>query len=322
MSTEAQPIIIPPETINNLLTASLKELKSQRRRFYLGWAFKVLLFIAFVAVVGSAGQNGLFQQKSGNPMLPHVGFVEIYGPISADQAASADRIIPALQKAYENPQSQAVVMRINSPGGSPVQASIIFNEVMLLKAKYPEKPLYAVIEDVGASAAYFIASAANQIYADKASLVGSIGVISSGFGFPELMQKVGVERRVTISGKNKSLLDPYSPINEDVQEYWQGLLDGIHDQFIQAVKTGRQDKLAEDNGELFSGLVWTGEASKPLGLIDDFGNILTISREYANNDKTNLVNYTPAPDLFKHLGTRASAEIKGWLINAQTPLLY
>jgi protease-4 len=220
----------------------------------------------------------------------HTAVVQVKGVIADGEDASADNIIGALRRAFDDEGTKAVILRINSPGGSPVQSGYVYDEVKRLRALHPDKKVYAVILDIGASGAYYIAASADEIYADKASLVGSIGVVSSGFGFVDLMEKVGVERRNLISGENKTFLDPFSPLKDKDRAFWQTVLDTTHRQFIEQVRKGRGDRLKE-NDQLFSGLVWTGEQALDLGLIDGLGSSSYVAREIVGAEK--LVDYTP-----------------------------
>ena len=217
------------------------------------------------------------------------------GVIAADQEASADNIIGSLRDAFDADEALGVILRINSPGGSPVQSGYIFDEIRRLKETRPDFPVYAVIMDLGASGAYYIAAAADEIYADKASLVGSIGVIGSGFGFVDTMEKLGVERRLYTSGEHKAFLDPFSPQNEEEKEFWQGVLKVTHKQFISQVKLGRGERLNE-TPDMFSGLVWTGEQAVDMGLVDGLSSSSQIARDVLGTDE--LVSYTYRPDPF------------------------
>lgn len=224
--------------------------------------------------------------------------VEIKGVIADGKDASADVIVTGLRNAFETSGVKAVVLRINSPGGSPVQSGYVYDEIKRLRGLYPETPVYAVISDIGASGAYYIAAAADAIYADKASLVGSIGVVGSGFGFVDAMDKLGVERRQFTSGEHKAFLDPFTPLNKEQKQFWQGVLATTHNQFIEQVKKGRGDKLAQD-AKLFSGLVWTGEQALELGLIDGLGSTSYVARELVGAEE--IVDFTPQPSPFESL---------------------
>ncbi len=314
-----EKIELDKSLVTDLLQASNAELRRQRRDRYMGFGFKALLFVGFfIAAYFVGGANMGFGKGDRNK--PHVAFVEVYGPIMSGQLADADRLIPALHEAFHSPLSKAIAIRINSPGGSPVHAGRMYSEINKLKEQFPDKPVYAVIEDLGASAAYYIASAADNIYVDQASMVGSIGVITSSFGFDQIMNKVGVERRVLTAGSNKGLMDPYLPLDPKIEGYWKNMLGEIHEQFIEAVKAGRGDRLQAETPELFSGLVWTGAKSVELGLADQLGSLPAVSRDTIG--EVNNVNYTPPPNLFKHLSNQSNALIQAWKAEAATPALF
>ncbi|QEQ98403.1 S49 family peptidase [Neptunomonas concharum] len=262
----------------------------QRRARRWGIFFKVLTFAYLFALLAVFFMGRNITDDITGENVEHTAVIEVMGPISAEEEANADSLVWSLREAFEADNSKAVILRINSPGGSPVQAGYVYDEVKRLRALYPEKPLYAVIMDIGASGAYYIAAAADEIYADKASLVGSIGVISGGFGFVDLMDKVGVERRAMTAGDNKGFLDPFSPMKESDKVFWQSVLDTTHQQFIDQVKKGRGDKLKEDP-KLFSGLVWTGEQALEKGLVDGLGSTSYVAREVVGVEK--IVNYSP-----------------------------
>ncbi|MFO8025369.1 S49 family peptidase [Thiohalophilus sp.] len=280
------------DVINRLAFAALNEQKKSRR-----WKiFFVLLFISYLFLVyfttfvkpESAGAS-LASKK-------HTALIEVKGVIADDQSASADNIVTGLRNAFKNEKVQGVILRINSPGGSPVQAGYINDEIARLREQYPDTKIYAVITDIGASGGYYIAAAADEIYADKASLVGSIGVIMNSFGFTEAIEKLGVERRLYTAGENKGFLDPFSPERKEEVQHIKGMLDNIHQQFIETVKQGRGDRLV-DNSEIFSGLIWTGEKSLELGLVDGLGSSSYVAREIIQAE--NIVDYTPRPDFFE-----------------------
>lgn len=268
----------------------------QRRARRWGIFFKLLTFAYLFALLGiffagtSLTDDAVPQE--------HTAIIEVKGTISASEETNADTIIWALRDAFKAEQARAIILRINSPGGSPVQSGYIYDEIDRLRAIYPHKPVYAVITDLGASGAYYIAAAADEIYADKASLVGSIGVVAGGFGFVDLMEKVGVERRLYTSGEHKAFLDPFSPKNDGESEFWQSVLETTHRQFIDQVKQGRGERL-KDDPELFSGLVWTGEQALELGLIDGLGSSSYVARELVKVEK--LVDYTPKPEPWKQV---------------------
>ena len=236
---------------------------------------------------------------------PHTALVEVRGEIAADGDASAEGLVSALKSAFEDKGAQAVVLRINSPGGSPVQAGIINDEIRRLKAMHKKK-VYAVVEEVCASGAYYIAVAADEIYVDKASLVGSIGVLMDGFGFTGTMEKLGVERRLLAAGSNKGMLDPFSPQNEKQTAYAQAMLEQIHQQFIKVVQEGRGKRLKE-TPETFSGLFWNGEEAVRQGLADKFGNLDYVAREIVKAEE--VIDYTPRDNVAERLAKRFGAAI-------------
>lgn len=268
----------------------------QRRTRRWGIFFKSLTFLYLFALLGMAFYGNSISGESAP--AEHTAVIDIRGPIAASEEASADSIIWSLRQAFEADNSKAVVMRINSPGGSPVQSGYIYDEIKRLRALHPEKKAYAVITDLGASGAYYIAAAADEIYADKASLVGSIGVVASGFGFVDLMNKVGVERRLYTAGDHKAFLDPFSPANVKEAGLWQQVLDTTHRQFIDQVKKGRGERLKQDDS-LFSGLVWTGEQALELGLIDGLASTSHVAREIVGVDE--IVDYTAKPQMWKNV---------------------
>jgi len=239
------------------------------------------------------------------PNTPHTALVEVRGEIAADTEASAELLLSALKSAFEDTGSQAVVLRINSPGGSPVQAGIVYDEIKRLKLKHGKK-VYAVVEEMCASGAYYIAAAADEIYVDKASVVGSIGVLMDGFGFTGLMNKLGVERRLMTAGDNKGMLDPFSPVSPRQQAYAQAMLDQIHQQFIAVVREGRGKRLKE-TPETFSGLFWNGEQAVKMGLADHLGNLDFVAREVVKAEE--VVDYTPRDNVAERLAKRFGASM-------------
>jgi protease IV len=237
------------------------------------------------------------------PTTPHTALVEVRGEIAADSEASAETLVSALRGAFEDASAKAVVLRINSPGGSPVQSGIVNDEIRRLKAKHKKK-VYAVVDEMCASGAYYIAVAADEIYVDKASLVGSIGVLMDGFGFTGLMDKLGIERRLLTAGENKGMLDPFSPQNEKQTAYAKTMIDQIHRQFIAVVKQGRGDRLKE-TPDTFSGLFWNGEEAIKLGLADHLGSLDFVAREVIKAEE--VIDYTPRDNLAERLAKRVGA---------------
>lgn len=292
--------------LERLLRDTLTEQRRARRwRIF----FRLLSLLLVLAVLG------LFRADVGVPQVAtrHTALVQLNGIIAPGTDANADIIIESLRKAYENAQVAGVVLRIDSPGGSPVQAGRINAEIRRLRAQHPKVPLHAVIDDICASGGYYVAVAADRIYADKASVVGSIGVLMNGFGFVEAMQKLGVERRLLTAGDHKGFLDPFSPQNPEDAEHARALLQTIHRQFIEVVKDGRGARL-KDDPRLFSGLVWTGDQGIELGLVDALGDTDSVAREVFKADK--VVDYTVRPAYFEKLIRSAGGEAANSLLDA------
>lgn len=276
------------DMIHRLASESLRE---QRRSRRWGIFFKSV-FLAYLLLL-------LFLMVPRDVQVgPHTALVDISGVIAAEEAANADDLVPALRAAFEDKRSRGVILRANSPGGSPVQAAYLYDEILRLREEYPDKPVYAVVTDMCASACYYIVAATNRIYANPASLVGSIGVLYDGFGFTGLMDKMGVERRLLTAGRNKGMLDPFSPMKDQDKEHVRQMLDEIHQQFISAVKRGRGERLGGDE-ELFSGMFWNGERARELGLVDDFASPGTVARDVVGAE--DVVDYTPQPDFLQRL---------------------
>ncbi len=246
------------------------------------------------------------------PSTPHTALVEVRGEIAEDTEASAELMLSALKSAFEDQGAQAVVLRINSPGGSPVQAGIVYDEIKRLKAKHGKK-VYAVVEEMCASGAYYIAAGADEIYVDKASIVGSIGVLMDGFGFVGLMDKLGVERRLLTAGDNKGMLDPYSPQNTKQRAFAQAMIDQIHQQFITVVREGRGTRLKE-TPEMFSGLFWNGEEAIKLGLADHYGSLDFVAREVVKAEE--VIDYTPHDNVAERLAKRFGAAMGAGAVKA------
>src|SRR6185312_6470491 len=305
------PTPTPPQWERAVLErVALRALDEQRRARQWSALFKLLFFIlAFTLVAGWLGWIGRGEKEPGASGR-HTALVDLEGVIAPESKASAERVIRGLDRAFKDPETRGVVLRINSPGGSPVQAGYIYDEIRRLRAKYPKIPLYAVVEDLCASGGYYVAAAADRIYVDKASLVGSIGVIISSFGFTGTMEKLGIERRAYTAGENKDFLDPFAPENPAQKEYAQKMIGEIHQQFIDVVKKGRGARL-KDTPDMFSGLVWTGEKSVELGLADGFGSAQSVARDVIKAEK--LVDYTPEDNVFetisRRLGTRFGAAL-------------
>ena len=243
---------------------------------------------------------------------PHVALIDMTGPISAGGPVEANNVVKALTMAFKDKGTKAVILRINSPGGSPVQSDYIYNAIMRLRQEHPAVPVYAVCVDVCASGAYFVASAAQEIYANPASIVGSIGVIMEGFGFDQAIQKIGVSRRVITAGSNKDFLDPFMPLTPESKAVAQQMLDIVHQQFIAAVETGRGDRLKQ-SPDLFSGLAWTGQQAKDMGLIDGFGSSGSVARDVIHQEK--FVDYTVHPSIFERFADRIGASMGNVIVS-------
>jgi len=288
------------ELVAKLATAALKE---QRRARLWGIFFKLLTF-AYITLVLLFAVDWKGRDMGGGKK--HTAMVEVSGLIAPGADASAEKINLALQAAFKDKNTQGVVVRINSPGGSPVQAQTVYDEMRRLRKKYPDIPLYAVVEDICASGGYFIAAGADRIYVSKASVVGSIGVLMNGFGFTGLMEKLGVERRLITAGENKGMLDPFSPLSEQQRTYAKAMIDQVHQQFIKVVKEGRGKRLKE-SPETFSGLFWNGETAVKMGLADRFGNLDQVARDVVKAEE--VVDYTPKENVAERLAKRFGASV-------------
>ncbi|MFP3343158.1 signal peptide peptidase SppA [Halomonas sp. SIMBA_159] len=280
----------------------------------------MLLALVLVTLTTTLYRVFLAAPVASVPAQQHLALVEVHGVIASDSPANAERIIQGLNRAWENQDASAVVLHIDSPGGSPVQSQRIYSEVIRLREQ-GDKPIIAVIEDIGASGAYYIAAAADEIVASPASLVGSIGVIYAGFGFQEAIAELGVERRVMTAGENKAFLDPFQTLDEEVARFWQSVLTQTHEQFISDVQAGRGDRLS-DRPEIFSGLIWSGEQALELGLVDELASLEQVAR--AQVGEASWENYTPRLDPFERLTrrfTQAAAEVLG-LQSSHAPLKF
>jgi protease-4 len=312
------PVPPPAPTPAPLLSASaeaglqkltqelLNDRRSERRwRIFLRLAWLGLALALAWAIFAQRGHMS-------GPSTPHTALVEVRGEIASDSEASAEVLVSSLKSAFEDPGAQAVVLRINSPGGSPVQSGIINDEIKRLKALHKKK-VYAVVEEMCASGAYYIAVAADEIYVDKASIVGSIGVLMDGFGFTGTMEKLGVERRLLTAGENKGMLDPFSPQNEKERAFAKAMIDQIHQQFIAVVKEGRGQRLKE-TPETFSGLFWNGEEAIRQGLADKLGNLDYVAREVVKAEE--IIDYTPRENLAERLAKRFGASVGSGAVKA------
>ena len=288
------------QLLEQIAFASLKEQRAKRRwGIFFKLAILTYLIAVLVLVVDWGGSEKLVDGK-------HTALINLRGTIETSGDASADKINGALQSAFEDKGTAGIIIRINSPGGSPVQAGIVNDEIRRLRAKHPEIPLYVVVEDLCASGGYYIAAAADKIFVDKASIVGSIGVLMEGFGFTGTMDKLGVERRLLTAGINKGFLDPFSPQDEKQKEHAQVLLGEIHRQFIEVVRQGRGKRLKE-TPEMFSGLMWTGSQSIQLGLADDFGTVDSVARDLIKAE--NILDYSLKENIAERFAKRFGAEM-------------
>jgi protease IV len=300
------------ELVTKLATAALKE---QRRARLWGIFFKLLTFayvtLILIMAVDWQGRTDLGGGKK------HTAMVEVNGVIAQGAEASAEKVMTALQAAFKDKNTQGVILRINSPGGSPVQSQLIYDEMRRLRMKYPDIPLYAVVEDICASGGYFVAVGADRIYVNKASIVGSIGVLMNGFGFTGLMDKLGVERRLITAGENKGMLDPFSPVSDTDVKHAKQLIHDVHEQFIGVVREGRGKRLKE-TAETFSGLIWTGQKSVDLGLADAIGSLESVARDVVKAEE--IVDYTQkenvAEKLAKRFGMGAASAVLEFALRA------
>ena len=298
------------QTIEKIAMESLLQKKNSRRwsvffklvsLIYLGW----VLFFVLASSNNSTIATGDF-----------TALISLSGEIGVDSEVSATNIKSSLRDVYENPGTKALILAINSPGGSPVQSGIINDEINRYKSLHPQIPVYAVIEDICASGGYYIAVAADKIFVDKASIVGSIGVLMNGFGFDKVIKNLGIERRLIISGENKAILDPFLPVQPKQKEFMQDLLKEVHNQFIEVVKKGRGNKLAP-NPEIFSGLFWSGESAINLGLADGYGDIDLVAREVVGHEKIiDFTNQSNFADRFaKKLGASIGSSFRNDILN-------
>lgn len=295
MSTDGQkrPENWERDLVNRLAFSTLNE---QRRARRWGIFFKSLIFIYLFVLLFYSADFGAELHKG-----RHTAVIEINGLIADDMPASADNVITGMRDAFEDKNTAGIVLRINSPGGSPVQSDYIYSEITRLRKLNPDIPVYAVITDICASGGYYIASAAKEIYANPSSIVGSIGVVMNGFGFVDTMEKFGVERRLVTAGQHKGFLDPFSPVKSDEVQHLGGMLDSIHAQFINAVKQGRGKRLKE-HPDMFSGLMWTGEQGMKLGLVDGMGSTSSVARDVIGAE--DLVDFTPHEDFVDRFAER------------------
>jgi protease IV len=302
LSSAPAPSSPAPRNIDPSLERLARELIDERRSER---RWKIFFRLAWLGVVLAVLWTALSSGTGHGPSGPHTALVEVRGVISSDAESSAEALVGAIKSAFEDPMSRAVVLRIDSPGGSPVQSGIVNDEIRRLKALHKKK-VYAVVEDTCASGAYYIAVAADEIFVDKASLVGSIGVLMDGFGFTGAMEKLGIERRLLTAGQNKGMLDPFSPQNEQQTAYAKAMIDQIHQQFIKVVKDGRGARLKE-TPDMFSGLFWNGDEAVKMGLADKLGNLDFVAREVVQAEE--VIDYTPYPNIAERVAKRFGAAV-------------
>ncbi|HEY8157810.1 MAG TPA: S49 family peptidase [Methylobacter sp.] len=288
------------EVIEKLALAAVTE-QTRARRW--GVFFKSLMFAYLIVVLGLA-MYPKFSQNIGVDNKDHTAIIDVVGMIAEGKDANADSIIESLRNAVKDKHTKGIILHANSPGGSPVQSSYVYEEIRKIKKEHPDLPVYAVVSDICASGCYFIVSASDKIFVNPSSLVGSIGVLMDGFGFVDGMQKLGVERRLFTAGAHKAMLDPFSPTKKEETHYVQGLLDQVHQQFISAVKTGRGDRLKEDP-DMFSGLVWTGEEGVKLGIVDGVGNQDYVAKELIGAET--LVDFSRQEQLLDKIAGKLGA---------------
>jgi len=298
------------DTTEAMLERLANQLLSQQRSERRWRIFFRLAWLGLALAVAWALLSDRFGQPV--PSTPHTALIEVRGEIAEDTEANAEALVSALRSAFEDEGAQAVVLRINSPGGSPVQSGIVNDEIRRLKTLHGKK-VYAVVEEVCASGAYYIAVAADEIYVDKASIVGSIGVLMDGFGFTGLMTKLGVERRLLTAGENKGMLDPFSPQSDKHSAFAKAMIDQIHQQFIQVVRQGRGERLKE-TPETFSGLFWNGDEAVALGLADHLGGLDYVAREVIKAEE--IIDYTPHENLAERLAKRFGAGVGAGAVKA------
>ena len=282
--------------IDRLVFAAIKE-QTRARRWRVGFMLFFIVYLSVVTIMFFADADDATLAIDGKK---HTALIKLSGVIASGEAAGSENVIAGLKTAFKHDDTAGIVLEINSPGGSPVQAAYIFDEIMRLKQQNESIPVYAVVADIAASGGYFVAAAADKIYANQSSLVGSIGVRMDAFGFVELMKKLGVERRLLVAGENKGLFDPFLPEKSEEKAHLQSMLDEVHVHFIDAVKRGRGDRLV-DNEDTFSGLIWSGERALGLGLVDAYGTTRSVAREL---DAEEIVDFTPKANLLERIAAR------------------
>ena len=294
--------------VDRLVFAALRE-QTRARRWRIGFMLFFIIYLTVVTIVAFSRSSGGFIVGGEADGEKHTAMVRVSGIIASGEEGGSEIVIAGLKAAFEHEDTAAIVLEINSPGGSPVQAAYIYDEIQRLRQEHDSIPLHAVVVDIAASGGYFVAAAADKIYVNQSSLVGSIGVRMDAFGFVDLMKKIGVERRLLTAGENKGLFDPFLPEQADQKAHLQSMLNEVHAHFINAVREGRGDRLVETEG-IFSGLIWSGETALSLGLVDAYGNTRSVAREFGAED---IVDFTPASGLLErladHLGSSAGRSI-------------
>ena len=291
------------EVLREVLLASYKEQRSARIWRNIWRVIGVILFLMFIASLFGDDTDAV--QSSGE----HTAVIDLKGEIGNELDDQVEMLRTGMEAVYNNPNAKAIIIRANSPGGSPVVSNIAFNEIRRMKSEHKDIPVYVVAEDMCASGCYYIAAAADKIYADPSSVVGSIGVIGGGFDATGLMDKIGIKRRLKIAGSNKGMGDPFSPETPAQTQIWEKMLTDIHKEFIKSVKLGRGKRLKDQQySDVFSGRIYTGSEAKEVGLIDDFGSVYSVARDVVKAPE--LVNYTPEEDFGKILGRHLSAEME------------
>ncbi len=303
------------QLLKDIAMASLTEQRRSRRwGIFFKAAFLLYLIFLLVLLFWPAGPSNIGK--------PHSALIDIKGPIFAGTQNSADKIVTSLRTAFKDKETKGIILRINSPGGSPVQADFIYNEIKRLREKNPDIKVYAACTDVCASGAYYVAAAADDIYADPSSLVGSIGVLMNSFGFVDTLQKVGATRRLITAGNHKGFLDPFSPLKPGEEQYAHKMLGEVHKQFIEKVEAGRGNRLKQNDPTIFSGLIWTGSDAKKLGLIDGFGSPGYVARDVIR--EKDIVDYSPRPDYLQkfadYFGASFSKQVESFFGLSGSPL--
>jgi len=285
--------------VDRLVFAALRE-QTRARRWRIGFMLFFIIYLTVVTIVAFTRSSGGFVVGGEADGEKHTALVRLSGIIASGEDGGSEIVIAGLKAAFEHEDTAAIVLEINSPGGSPVQAAYIYDEIQRLRQKHDSIPLHAVVVDIAASGGYFVAAAADKIYVNQSSLVGSIGVRMDAFGFVDLMKKIGVERRLLTAGENKGLFDPFLPEQADQKAHLQSMLNEVHAHFINAVREGRGDRLVETEG-IFSGLIWSGETALSLGLVDAYGTTRSVAREFEAED---IVDFTPTTGLLERIADR------------------